>query len=87
MYLVYTAGERCRARRRYPRSRTQGAVCPPANGPRQREAGGKKSVIAGPLNEADVFVSASDNNVKSLVEHNWMFRIEARTCKCEWTYI
>ena len=51
------------------------------------KAGGKRSVLAGPLNEADVFVSASDNNVKSLVEHNWMFRIEARTCKCEWTYL
>ena len=34
-----------------------------------------------------MFVSASDNNVKSLVERSWMFRIEARTCKCEWIYI
>ena len=35
-----------------------------------------RSVLAGPLNEADVFVSASDNNVKSLVEHNWMLSIQ-----------
>ena len=34
-----------------------------------------------------MFVSASENNVKSLLEHNWMFRIEARTCKCEYIYI
>ena len=34
-----------------------------------------------------MFVSASDNNVKSSVENNWMFRIEARTCECEWIYI
>ena len=47
----------------------------------------KRSVLAGPLNEADVFVSASDNNVKSAVEHNWMFSIEARTCKWKWTYL
>ena len=45
----------------------------------------KKSVLVGPLHEADVFVSASDNNVKSLVEHNWMSSIEA--CKREWTYL
>ena len=49
--------------------------------------GKEKSVLAGPLNEADVFVPVSDNNVKSLVEHNWMLRIKARTCKCEWTYL
>ena len=30
-----------------------------------------------------MFVAASDNNVKSLVERTWMFRIEARTCNCE----
>ena len=34
-----------------------------------------------------MFVSASDNNVKSSVEHNWMLRIEARTCICELIYI
>ena len=42
-----------------------------------------RSVLAGPLDEADVFVSMSDNNVKSLVERTWMLRIEARTCNCE----
>ena len=71
-----------------PRSKTLSAVCRPAiNEATVKNAGGKKSVLAGSLNEADVFVSASDDNVKSLVEHNWIFRIEARTCKCEWTYL
>ena len=60
--------------------------CPPACG-HGKDTRRKRSVLAGPLNEADVFVSVSDNNVKSLVEHNWMLRIEARTCKCEWTYL
>ena len=40
--------------------RTLGAVLPPAMSPRPRGAGGKSSVRIGPLNDTDVFVSASE---------------------------
>ena len=45
---------------------------------RQQEA-----VHIGSLNEPDVFVSGSDE----ICEIIWMFRIEARTCKCELIYV
>ena len=60
--------------------------CPPACGHGKDRPAVRDHFLQDSLNEADMFVSASDNNVKLLVEHNWMFRIEARTCKCEWTY-
>ena len=56
----WSAGERCRARRRYPRSRTLGTVCPPARVHdieyRERPAE-KSSVGARLLKEADVYLT------------------------------